>query len=156
MQPPGCQEARHPVRRRGKDMSLTRRQFTAAALSTSAAALAGCATAPERPQGSFPLEWPRIPAPAAWAAQVPPGYRVEVVARDLTYPTSIAFDDRGGIYVAEAGYAYGDPIAPAQIVRIGEGGSRAVVASQLQGPITGIAASGRNAECLITCSCVAL
>ena len=94
-------------------MPLTRRHFLAGASSTSVAALAACATAPERPQGSFPLLWPRIPAPASWAAQVPPGYQVDLVAKDLTYPTSIAFDGSGGIYVAEAGYAYGDPIAPA-------------------------------------------
>jgi glucose/arabinose dehydrogenase len=117
-------------------ITLTRRSFATAGLCASAAALAGCATLPERPQGSFPLEWPRIPAPSASAAQVPPGYRVELVAKDLTYPTSIAFDDRGGLYVAEAGYAYGDPIAPAQVVRLGPGGARTVVASQLQGPIT--------------------
>jgi glucose/arabinose dehydrogenase len=97
-----------------------------------------CATLPERPQGSFPFEWPTVPAPSAAAAQVPPGYKVELVASELTYPTSIAFDDRGGLYVAEAGYAYGDPIAPAQIVRIGRGGAKTVVASQLQGPITDI------------------
>jgi glucose/arabinose dehydrogenase len=97
-----------------------------------------CATLPERPQGSFPLEWPTIPAPSAAAAQVPLGYRAELVASDLTYPTSIAFDDRGGIFVAEAGFAYGDPVAPAQIIRIGQKGSKRVVASQLQGPITDI------------------
>src|SRR5215203_1469168 len=51
---------------------------------------------------------------------------------------SPSLDGSGGIYVAEAGYAYGDPIAPAQIVRIGAGGSRTIVASQLQGPITDI------------------
>jgi glucose/arabinose dehydrogenase len=97
-----------------------------------------CATLPERPQGSFPLEWPQIPTPNASAAQVPPGYKVELVASGLTYPTSIAFDGAGGIYVAEAGYAYGDPIAPAQIVRIGRNGAKTVVASQLQGPVTDI------------------
>jgi glucose/arabinose dehydrogenase len=103
--------------------------------------LASCATLPEREQGSFPLEWPGIPAPSAAAAWVPPGYRVELVASDLTYPTSIAFDDRGNTYVAEAGYAYGDPIAPAQILRLSPGGVRTVVASQrqgLQGPINDI------------------
>ncbi len=114
------------------------RRIAAAAAMLLAMFLASCATLPEREQGSFPLEWPRFPEPAAWAAQVPPGYRVEVVASGLTYPTSIAFDDRGGIYVAEAGFAYGDPIAPAEISRIGRDGSRAVVASQLQGPITDI------------------
>ena len=115
-----------------------RRSLAAAAITLLALAATACATLPERPQGSFPPEWPRIPAPAAEAAQVPPGYRVELVAADLTYPTSITFDDGGAIYVAEAGYAYGDPIAPAQIVRLGTDGSRQVVASQLQGPITDI------------------
>ena len=117
--------------------TITRRLF-AGGLCASAAALAGCATLPEREQGIFPLERPRVPAPAAWAAQVPPGYRVEVFARDLTYPTSITFDDRGNAYVAEAGYAYGDIVAPAQIVRVAPGGVKVVVASQLQGPINDI------------------
>lgn len=100
--------------------------------------LAACAGLPEREQGSFPLEWPRVPAPSAAAAQVPPGYRVQLVAADLDYPTSITFDGAGNTYVAEAGYAYGDPVAPARILRISPAGGRVVVADQLQGPITDI------------------
>jgi glucose/arabinose dehydrogenase len=83
-------------------------------------------------RGSF------VPPPDARAAAVPPGYRVEIVASELTYPTSVAFDDRGNTYIAEAGYAYGDLVAPARILRIGPNGKKTYVATQLQGPVTDI------------------
>src|SRR5919206_282494 len=47
-----------------------RKALSAKALVLFSLVLASCATLPERPQGSFPLEWPRIPAPSASAAQV--------------------------------------------------------------------------------------
>jgi glucose/arabinose dehydrogenase len=115
---------------------ITRRSLAAAALA--AAFLTACAGLPEREQGSFPLEWPRIPAPSASAAQVPPGYKVEVFAADLDYPTSITWDGAGNAYVAEAGFAYGDPVAPARVLRISPGGGRRVVADQLEGPVNDI------------------
>jgi hypothetical protein len=83
---------------------------------------AGCIPPPSMPQGTFPRELPRIPPVDAAAARVPPGYRVEVVVRDLIYPSSIEFDGQGNLYVAEAGYSYGDPAAPARILRIGTRG----------------------------------
>src|SRR5829696_568203 len=39
---------------------------------------------------------------------VPPGYRVELVAERLTFPTGIAFGDRDEIYIVESGYSYGE------------------------------------------------
>jgi glucose/arabinose dehydrogenase len=39
---------------------------------------------------------------------LPAGYRIEAVATGLTYPTAAVFDDTGGLYVVEGGYAYGD------------------------------------------------
>ena len=30
---------------------------------------------------------------------VPSGYRIEPVATGLTFPTGVAFDDKGGVYV---------------------------------------------------------
>ena len=90
------------------------------------------------PQAVAPKEWPRIPAPEPAAAQVPDGYRVEVALRDLTYPTSVAFDDSGNMYVAEGGYSYGDPVAPARILRVNKGGKLEYVADQFNGPITGL------------------
>lgn len=85
------------------------------------------------PQGVAPKELPRIPPPDAAAAQVPPGYRVEVVVQDLTYPSSVEFDGAGNLYVAEAGYSYGDLVAPARILRVAPDGGMAYVADQLNG-----------------------
>src|SRR5947207_14537429 len=58
----------------------------------------------------------RRPNPADVVA--PPGYRVEVVATGLTYPTGIVFDSQNRIYVVEAGYAYVDHYATPRILRI--------------------------------------
>src|SRR5687768_3881282 len=67
--------------------------------------------------GRAPESLPRVPVPDASAAQVPSGYRVEIVASGLTYPTSIEFDDSGAIYVAESGFNYGDDMTHARILR---------------------------------------
>jgi glucose/arabinose dehydrogenase len=105
-------------------------------------AATGCAIPPpSMPQGIFPRSMPPVPPADAAAAAVPPGYRVEVVVRDLVYPTSIEFDDRGNMYIAEAGYAYGDPVGPPRILRITPTGQMAYVAEAnmgLMGPITDI------------------
>lgn len=115
--------------------------MSAAVIGILALGATGCIPRPSMPQGVFPREFPRVPPPSAAAAAVPPGYRVEVVVRDLIYPTSIEFDDRGNVYVAEAGYAYGDPTAPPRILRITPGGQMTYVADQsmgLVGPINDI------------------
>jgi len=93
---------------------------------------------PSVPVGIFPKEQPKVPPPDASAASVPAGYKVEVFMKDLIWPTSIEFDDAGNAYVAEAGYAYGDPFAPAQILRITPAGEITRYAEQLNGPITDI------------------
>ena len=73
---------------------------------------------PTFPVAIFPKEMPKIPEPDAAAAQVPAGYKVEVFMKDLIWPSSIDFDESGNVYVSMAGYVYGDPSAPAQILRI--------------------------------------
>ena len=83
-----------------------------------------------------PKDLPRVPPADAKAAEVPPGYRVEVVADELDYPTSIEFDDAGTMYVAEGGYIYGDDVAPARVLRFAPNGTREVIADQLSGPVT--------------------
>jgi glucose/arabinose dehydrogenase len=89
-------------------------------------------------QAVAPKEFPRIPAAKPEAAWVAGGYRVEVVMRDLTYPTSVTFDGDGNLYIAEAGFAYGDPAAPARIWRVSPKWGLRVVADQLNGPVNDI------------------
>lgn len=85
-----------------------------------------------------PKELPRVPSPDPAAAEVPAGYRVEVVVKDLTYPSCVETDEAGNLYVAEAGYVYGDEAAPARVWRITRDGEMKIVADHLNGPITGL------------------
>lgn len=71
---------------------------------------------------------------------LPAGYRIEPVAAGLTFPTGVAFDDRGSVYVVEAGYAYGEVWTTPRLLRIGPGGASAVIAEGgKNGPWTGVA-----------------
>lgn len=56
----------------------------------------------------------------------------------LIWPTSIEFDDSGRTYVAESGYVYGDPFAPARVLRIERDSTISEYASALNGPVTGL------------------
>lgn len=78
---------------------------------------------PSWPVGIYPKEQPKVPEPDAAATLVPAGYRVEVFMKDLIWPTSIDFDENGNTYVAEAGHVYGDPFAPARVLRMNADGS---------------------------------
>src|SRR3982750_1319745 len=74
--------------------------------------------------GKAPVELPKIPPPDPRAALLPQGFVAEVVLADLTYPSSVEFDDAGTLYVAEAGFNYGDDAAPARVWRVGADGTR--------------------------------
>jgi glucose/arabinose dehydrogenase len=70
---------------------------------------------------------------------VPEGYRIELVARDLTFPTGIAFDDRGRAYVLEAGYA-GEVWTTPRLLRLEADGTRTSLAEGgRNGPWNGVA-----------------
>src|SRR3954470_21145928 len=86
--------------------------------------------------GKTPVELPKIPPPDPRAALLPRGFVAEIVLADLTYPSSVEFDDAGNLYVAEAGYNYGDDAAPARVWRVGADRTRQIAADQLNGPIT--------------------
>ncbi len=73
------------------------------------------------------------------ALELPKGYRAEVMAKGFTYPTSIAVDDRGGIYVAESGYAYGPKETEARVLRVSPAGAIHEVAGGFNGPLNGLA-----------------
>jgi len=85
--------------------------------------------------GRAAAKLPRVPPPEASAAKVAAGYKVEVVVKDLNYPTSVEFDERGNMFVAEAGY--GDEAAQPRILRVSPQGQIQVLrASQyLNGPV---------------------
>lgn len=80
---------------------------------------------------------PRRPDPADVA--LPEGYQIEVVARELTFPTAVTFDERGTPYVLEAGYSYGEEWTEPRLLRIEDGGQATVVAKgDINGPWNGI------------------
>jgi glucose/arabinose dehydrogenase len=80
---------------------------------------------------------PKVPPPDASAVEVPEGFRAQVVLSGLTYPTSVEFDDQGAMYVAEAGYSYGDPGPKPRILRVSKEGKVEVLISgeSLSGPV---------------------
>jgi|GEM_PF-265926 len=81
---------------------------------------------------------PKVPPPDASVAEVPEGFRAEVVMSGLTYPTSVEFDEAGAMYVAEAGYSYGDESVKPRILQVSQDGEVKVLAqgAVLAGPIT--------------------
>jgi hypothetical protein len=68
------------------------------------------------------------------------GYKIEPVLWNLTLPSSVAFDDTGNSYIAEAGYAHGELETTPQILKIDVNGTISTfVDRHLYGPITDIA-----------------
>jgi glucose/arabinose dehydrogenase len=78
---------------------------------------------------------------SAEAIALPAGYRIEAVATGLTYPTAVVFDDTGGLYVVEAGYAYGEDYTVPRLLKVrGRNLFETVAASpDTNGPWTGAA-----------------
>lgn len=71
---------------------------------------------------------------------LPEGYRIEPVALGLTFPTGVAFDDQGGIYVVESGYSYGEVWTVPRLLRVTVDGRLELVArGRRNGPWTGVA-----------------
>jgi glucose/arabinose dehydrogenase len=70
---------------------------------------------------------------------LPEGYSIEAVATGLTFPTGVTFDDRGRIYVTEAGYSYGNVVTTPRLLRIGPDGGVTEIARGSNPPWTGVA-----------------
>ena len=89
-----------------------------------------------------PSELPRIPNPHPGACELPNGFTAQIVTTGLNYPTSIEFDDRGVMYIAEAGESPGDEASLARVLRcIPQGPGTLtfeVVADQLAAPVNDI------------------
>ena len=70
---------------------------------------------------------------------LPEGYTAEAVASGLTFPTAVAFDEQGQLYVIEAGYSYGEVFLEPKLLRVAENGNLTTVATgQKNGPWTGV------------------
>ena len=108
-------------------------------------ALPGCtAVSPSKGGGQIEATTGRQVNPADII--LPQGYRIEAVATGLTFPTDVAFDDEGTLYVLEAGYCYGEVWTTPRLLRVAPGGATSVVASgeRDRAPWTGVDARGRN------------
>lgn len=69
---------------------------------------------------------------------LPDGYRIEAVARGLTFPTGVTFGDQSQVYVVEAGYSYGEVVTTPRLLHIGEEGKADVVATGSNPPWNGV------------------
>lgn len=105
----------------------------------SVSALSGCyGIQPSRGGGQTDFVPPRKIEAADVA--LPEGYRIEVVARGLTFPTGVAFDERGHAHVVEAGYSYGEVWTTPRLVRVeADGALTPIAAGEKNGPWTGVA-----------------
>ncbi|MGE7774893.1 PQQ-dependent sugar dehydrogenase [Chitinophaga sp. NPDC101104] len=69
---------------------------------------------------------------------LPEGYRAEVVAKGLNFPTALTFDDKGVPYVIEAGYSYGEDFSTPRLLRFSGGSPETVAEGEQNGPWTGV------------------
>jgi glucose/arabinose dehydrogenase len=115
------------------------RQATAVAvLAVSSLLFSACwSILPSHGGGQTSFQGERRVDPAGIA--LPAGYHAEVVAQGLTFPTGVAFDDRGGVYVTESGYSYGEVWTAPRLLRIEPGGRSTVVATGEHPPWNGVA-----------------
>lgn len=88
--------------------------------------------------GQTSFDPPRFVDPADVA--LPEGYRIEAVATGLSFPTGVAFDEEGRVYVTEAGWSYGveEPGTP-RLLRVEPDGSTSIVAQGENPPWNGLA-----------------
>jgi glucose/arabinose dehydrogenase len=63
---------------------------------------------------------------------------IRPVAAHLDFPTSIAIDSQGGVYVAESGLSFDGPPSRGRILRIESDGSRVCVLDGLRAPVNGV------------------
>ena len=66
------------------------------------------------------------------------GYRIEVVADHLTFPTGVAFDGAGRLHVVESGQAYGAARATPRLLRVIDRNHMQLVARGGSGPWNGV------------------
>jgi glucose/arabinose dehydrogenase len=118
-------------------ISLLRRAGVAAALLIATGSLAGCFTLlPSQGGGETDFQMPRAIDPADIALL--DGFRIEAVATGFTFPTGVAFDEQGRVYVTEAGYSYGEVWTTPRLLRIEPAGGNTVIAVGEHAPWNGV------------------
>ena len=74
-----------------------------------------------------------------------PGYKIEPVLWNLTLPSTVTFDDNGSMYVAEAGYSYGEFKPIPRILKLDYKGHLSVLVDRgLNGPINDLEFNKHN------------
>jgi glucose/arabinose dehydrogenase len=70
---------------------------------------------------------------------LPPGYKAEAVATGLTFPSCVAIDDAGHIYVIETGYSYGEVWGEPRLLRVNADGTTTLISKGARnGPWSGL------------------
>lgn len=70
---------------------------------------------------------------------LPQGYAIEAVAKDLTFPTGITFDEDGEVYVVESGYSYGETWTEPRLLKLkGSGKPEVIATGPKNGPWNGV------------------
>ncbi len=81
------------------------------------------------------------PPRTASAADIalPPGYKAELVAQGLTFPSCVAIDDAVGVYAIETGYSYGEVWGEPRLLKVGPDGTTTTIAKgSRNGPWSGV------------------
>lgn len=123
--------------------TATRRRVRAIlAASLSATLLAGCyVMRPSHGGGQTSFDAPRELRPSDIA--LPAGYRIEVAASGLTFPTGVAVDADGVPHVVESGYSYGEVFTVPRLLRIErDGRAREIARGVNNGPWNGVVHAG--------------
>jgi glucose/arabinose dehydrogenase len=85
------------------------------------------------------------PAPSTSNFNVPPGYTIEPVAWNLTLPGPMTADDKGNLYLAIVGYAYGQIKSTPMILKIDPSGNATILVDRfLFEPISDIKFNKNN------------
>jgi hypothetical protein len=104
-------------------------------------ALCGCyALRGSSGSGRTQFSPPRLVNPADIA--LPAGYRIDTVMTGLNFPTGVAFDAHGRIYVVESGYTGSDGPTTPRLLRLDRTGIAEIAVGDSNGPWTGLDVAG--------------
>lgn len=77
-------------------------------------------------------------APACASTAAEGVLEIELIAGNLSFPTSLTFDDRGVAFIAESGLAFGNAPPGGRIWELGHGKPRRLIKDSLRPPVNGL------------------